>query len=114
MKLLSTILFLFFLLVSPVLADTYGAIAYSESTGKWGYSFDQSSRDAAEQRALGECGARDATVPVWVKNGWAALAKNSRGEWATGWSGNSRAEAEQIALDEIGGGSIVCWVYSGE
>lgn|GEM_PF-5377611 len=39
-------------------ADNYGAIAYSKSSGAYGYSYDFGSREAAEERALSECRAR--------------------------------------------------------
>lgn len=91
----------------------YGAIAFSPSTGAYGFSHDWSSRAQAERDAVGHCAGPDARAVIWVKNGWAALARNEDGDWSTGWSGNSRAEAEQIALAKVYGGHILCWVYSG-
>jgi hypothetical protein len=93
--------------------DNYGAIAYSESTGNWGYSYDYGSRAQAENSALGRCGRGDCEIKVWFKNSCGALAKASNG--ALGWSyaADSRAEAESLALSECRSrGSncrILCW-----
>lgn len=99
----------------PVAAqgDEFAAIAYSPSTGSYGYAYGWESQDSAEVDALSRCDGYDARAVVWVRNGWAALATNSSGAWATGWSNDSRAEAESNALSGIRGGRILCWVYSG-
>lgn len=39
--------------------DNYGAIAYSDSTGNWGYSYDYGSRSEAENSALSRCKSDD-------------------------------------------------------
>lgn len=108
-----SVFLLLFLLLQPALGDQFGAISFSPSTGKWGYSHGFTSRNAAEADAVMRCHVPDARAVVWVKNGWAALAQAADGSWGTGWSTNSRAEAEEIALQEAGGGSILCWVFSG-
>ena len=93
--------------------DNYGAIAYSGSTGNWGYSYDYGSRAQAENSALSRCGKNDCEIKVWFKNSCGALAKASNG--ALGWSyaADSRSEAESIALSECRSrGSncrILCW-----
>jgi hypothetical protein len=93
--------------------DNYGAIAYSSSTGNWGYSYDYGSRAQAENSALRRCGRDDCEIKVWFKNSCGAMAKASNG--ALGWSyaASSRAEAESLALSECEArGSncrIVCW-----
>jgi hypothetical protein len=56
-----------------VAADTYGAIAFSPSSGADGYSYNFSSRSGAEEKALQECG-RGCKVVIWFRNACAALA----------------------------------------
>lgn len=53
--------------------DRYGALSYSPKTGKYGYSWNHTTRAAAEKAALAECKADDAKIVTWVKFGWAAL-----------------------------------------
>jgi hypothetical protein len=53
--------------------DRYGALAFSPKTGKYGYSWNQPSRVAAENTALTECKADDAKLLTWVRLGWAVL-----------------------------------------
>ena len=91
----------------------YGAIAYSPSTGNYGYSYGYCSQ--AESSALGKCGADDAEVEVYVQNGWAALAINDSGAIGWGWSGGSRAAAENSALANAAGcgDHILCWISAG-
>ena len=43
-------------------AASYGAIAWDQSTGKYGASWNQSTGKRAEEVALGECGASDCKV----------------------------------------------------
>lgn len=56
----------------------YGAIAYSPSTGKTGYSIDFTKRQGALRRAITECRAAaksdDCRVEVWFHDRCAALA----------------------------------------
>jgi len=94
----------------------YGAIAYSNSSGKYGYSYGCSSRSTAERLALNKCAASDRRIVVWVSKGWAALAVNDANRWGTGWSTKSRAAAERIALSKCGGANprILCWINSGK
>ncbi|HVS34024.1 MAG TPA: DUF4189 domain-containing protein [Gemmataceae bacterium] len=98
--------------------DTYTAIAYSEKTGRYGYSHDYSSSDEAKQRALAECKADDAKVLVCVGNGWCALALSDGSEYGFAYGG-SESIARRIALQECrdrGGKNahIVVSVYSGD
>jgi serine/threonine-protein kinase len=80
-------------------ANNYGAIAYSTATGAHGWSIDYPSRSAAESVALQNCrkhGA-DCVVPIWVRNGCAALAVGSGNAYGSGW-GTTRGLAESFAL----------------
>jgi serine/threonine-protein kinase len=82
---------------SPAAAqDNYGAIAYAQSSGATGYSYDFRSRDGAEERALQECG-RGCEVVIWFKNACAALATGDKNGYGSGWA-SSRSRAEEIAL----------------
>jgi hypothetical protein len=80
------------------LADNYGAIAYSPSTGAHGYSYDFPSRGQAETRALAECRARGrgCKIAVWYVNACGALATGSNG-WGSAWAG-TRSAAESRAV----------------
>ena len=92
----------------------YAAIAYSPSTGSFGYSYECDSQYQAERIAISKCSGSDARVEVWVSNGWVALACNDRGQWGTGWSTDSRAGAEMHALKGVPDGRILCWAFSGD
>jgi hypothetical protein len=52
----------------------YGAIAYSQSTGRWGYSSGFSAEVNARRQSLRNCVAGDCKVVLIVGNGYAALA----------------------------------------
>lgn len=108
-------IFLIALFIQPALADRYAAIAYSPQTGAYGYSYNAGSRSSAERSALNRCRARDARVVVWVKNGWAALARNRYGAWGTAWSSRSKSHATDLARRNVrgGGGRTHVWVNSG-
>src|SRR5438552_5382280 len=54
--------------------DKYAAIAYSPSSGAYGYSVGFATRTGAEKEALAQCKGDDAQVPVWARNGWCCLA----------------------------------------
>jgi hypothetical protein len=79
--------------------DMYGAIAYSSSTGRYGYSYDGGSRSEAEDYARSKCGRGDCAIKVWFKNACGALAVGRRGGAGWGWS-SSRESAESVALNE--------------
>jgi serine/threonine-protein kinase len=90
--------FLVSLALSPTraaAADNYGAIAFSQDSGKVGWAYDYRSRSAAEERALEECG-NDCEVVLWIMNACGALATGDDNGYGTGWAG-SRARAEEIA-----------------
>ena len=58
---------------TKALAENHGAIAFSEETGAVGYSYDHPTRDAAETKALEECGP-GCKVVQWFRNACGALA----------------------------------------
>jgi hypothetical protein len=88
----------------PAFADNFGAIAFSQSSGAHGWSYDFGSRWAAEDAALRQCGG-DCSVVVWFRNACGALAVGGGNAYGTGWSA-SRHEAEAIALSN-------CYQHSG-
>ena len=73
--------------------DKYGAIAYSQSTRRYGYAWGKTSRAEAEAAALSECTAGDAFIAVWGSNTWLALAHGDGTSY--GWARNE--ESEQVA-----------------
>jgi len=86
-------------IASAALAGPYCAIAYSKSTGRIGHGEGQNTRAEAESRALGECGAPDAQVVGWCRDGYLALALGrSMGVYATG-RGDTLQEAQKRALE---------------
>jgi serine/threonine-protein kinase len=66
-------------------ADTFGAIAYSQANGAHGYGYKARSRDAAEEKALQECGP-SCKVVIWFRNSCAALAVGKGRGYGTFWS----------------------------
>ena len=79
--------------------DNYGAIATS-SSGAWGYAYDYSSRQAAENAALQQCGESGCKVQVWFKNACGAVAKDGT-NLGWGWA-LTREQAEANALSYCG------------
>ena len=110
-----------FLFLLPVPTDShwyrhahkFGAIAYSDSTGDWGSSYNYDSREEAIEEALRRCGRSDCVYKVWFRNSCGVIAKASNG--ALGWSYGSKSllEAKFWALEECAkrgeGCKILCW-----
>ncbi len=90
----------------------YGAIAYSPSTGDYGYSYDYSSRYSAEQNAISRCGAYDCSSLIWFRNACGALAVGNNG-YGSGW-GDTKYRAKREALKSCrrysSGCSVRQWV----
>jgi Domain of unknown function (DUF4189) len=85
---------------SPALADgdRYGAIAYSQSTGAYGYSYGWGNRATAENVALANCRGANPQVVAWARNGYCALALGDTvGSYGWGY-GATAAEARTHAL----------------
>ncbi len=83
--------------------DSYAAIAYSASSGRWGYGNGYGSQGEAVARALSECGRSDAQTN-WCRNAWIALAisNQSPGGWGSGWGATASA-ARKAAIRECRG-----------
>ena len=96
----------------------YAAIAYSPSTGQYGYSYAQPSLDAASSVALSRCNASDARIMTWSRNGWCSLALShqNRNAYGIGYSPNATM-AMGYALNGVssisGDGYIAVIVNSG-
>jgi hypothetical protein len=93
--------------------DSHGAIAYSPQSGDYGYSYGQSTRAAAEQRAKRECGKADCEIAAWFESACGALAVGDDGTWAGGEGGTER-QARQDALSDCvkDGGKKCAVVYA--
>jgi hypothetical protein len=93
-------------------ADRFGAIAYSESSGSWGTSYDYGSRADAEQSALSRCARGDCQVRIWFRNACGALAVGKGNCMGWAWA-SDKAEAQRKALKncrQYGTGcSVKCW-----
>ncbi len=91
--------------------DNYGAIAFSQDDGSYGYAYDYDSRASAESQALAKCGTDSCSVVLWFMNACGALATGDGNAYGTGWA-SSRGEAERIAMSncEANGCSILAWV----
>jgi hypothetical protein len=113
-------------MLMSVTALAYGghaAIVFNKSTGAWGAYHGANSRAAAENRAIGFCGASCAGVDAgalesgqsglnetFVYNGWIALAKGQNGAYGTSGNHGSQYDAEVSALTNCGGDANGCYV----
>jgi hypothetical protein len=90
-------------------ADNWGAIAYDDTDGHWGLSYNYATRGEAERVAIQECGVRSCKVAIWFKNSCGAVAQSAT-YWGVG-EGNSRREAERESLSACGQRSceVVAW-----
>ena len=65
---------------APVIdAGTFGAIAYSPSTGKIGYAYGFGDGEAAKANAVSSCGVGDCAWQVMESNQYAVLASGTGG-----------------------------------
>jgi hypothetical protein len=83
--------------------STYGAVAFSSSTGSYGYAWNCGTRGEAEQAALARCTASDARIVGWVQGGWLVLAIGENNSYGIGWEygdGATNTVAQQRAIDE--------------
>ena len=98
---------------STLANDHYGAIAYSPTNGKYGYTYDYGTRASAEEAALRNCNDADCRLVLWFVNACGALAIGDGYAWGAGWA-SSQSEAENIAMSycnrEAQGCSIARWV----
>jgi hypothetical protein len=78
------------------------SIAYSQSTGKVGFSARQATtKEGADALAIRMCGAPDAKVWMWGQNQWVAIAAVAGQVGNAGFGrGNTADEAQQRAMAE--------------
>src|SRR6476659_9842070 len=77
--------------------STYAAVAFSQSTGAYGYSWNQPNQCCAERAALSVCGADDAEIVGWVKGGFIALAIGDDNSYGGGWQYGATASSDEAA-----------------
>lgn len=89
---------------------SYGAIAFSPSTGAWGDAYRDGNRAEAERRALAECArnARDCTVAVWLNDQCGAVASAEAGIWAGGLGRTQAAASNDAMADCLKRGGKKC------
>jgi hypothetical protein len=80
----------------------YAGIAYSQTTGKIGYTVRRARTEAEAQKLAAEnCGAPDAKTFIWGPSQWVAIAIADALPGTAGFGrGNSSEEAQRRALDE--------------
>jgi serine/threonine-protein kinase len=100
---------------------SYVAIAFSPSTGAYGYAYNYWSRYSAEREALRRCPHADAKIVGWVQAGWLALAIGDDNAYGVGWeygNGSTNNDAKRRALKECAsrttGAHLVLCICSGD
>ena len=81
----------------PLTANGYGAIAFSRSTGRYGWSHHADDRSAAERLALQHCQASDAMIVAWGQSTFLALALADDGAYGWAWD-SARNNAARRAI----------------
>jgi hypothetical protein len=101
-------------LATPACAALYAAIAYSPSTGRYGFTYNYNYLGDAEVDALARCDAPDGQIVAWCFNEWCALAVADDGSYGYS-SGATQAEAEYLAVSYCTGPNahVLCSVFSG-
>ncbi|HEY6417414.1 MAG TPA: DUF4189 domain-containing protein [Candidatus Binataceae bacterium] len=81
----------------------YGAIAYAEKNGAYGFSYDVNNADEANHRALSNCAKNGdgCKVVISFSNNCAALAAGDNNRFATSMAG-TRAQAQADAMTACG------------
>ena len=106
----------FTLSAASTVSAANAAIAFSQSTGNYGYSEGYYYLAGAKGAAMDNCPGCDAKIVVWASNGWCALAVGDDNGYGYGWA-SCKCEAERLALEQCGrntcNGRIVVSVYSG-
>jgi hypothetical protein len=75
----------------------FGAIAYSATTRRVGWSSACETQASANRLAEERCAASDAAVVTWGADSWLALALGDSGAWGAGVR-HTREDAERAAL----------------
>ena len=92
------VLVLFLGMTAPVGAgeNTYAAVAFSPSTGRYGFGNGCRTEYQAVEKARQECGASDA-ITKWCRNSWIALAVSKETPGGYGWAWGATAAAAESA-----------------
>jgi hypothetical protein len=77
---------------------SYAAIAFNKQTGATGYGYRATSRAAAEEKALQECG-RGCVIVAWVRDQCLSLATGRGNGYGYGFSTND-ARAMEVAVEQ--------------
>ena len=91
----------------------YAAIAFSMSTGRYGFAFNHEDLNEARDAALRNCRASDGKVVATSENNWCVLALGNKRS-AFGWAnGDQNGDVRSRAIDEVmkhtsGGYVAVC------
>jgi serine/threonine-protein kinase len=64
---------------------SYAAVAFSPSTGEFGYAWNHGSRSEAERVALSRCTEKDAKIIGWVNDGFMAVAIGEDNSYGMGY-----------------------------
>jgi Domain of unknown function (DUF4189) len=95
---------------------SFGAIAYSTTTGQWGWANGFTTLAEAQVAATGFCGASDCVAVNWEQASCAALAvaNDDPAAWGAYGGAPSQDQADLLALDECQGRSggrcsVVAW-----
>jgi Domain of unknown function (DUF4189) len=94
---------------APV-TPTFGAIAFSPSTGRYGTSWNRLTSVGAQQAAVTACGVGDCTARVTEQDEFAVLVRGSAGV-TTAWNPDL-ATAQQAALTSCSTQSTDCHVVA--
>ena len=87
-------------------AETYAAIAFAQGSGNYGYWHRASSRAAAEEGALQECGP-GCSVVIWTRDACAVLAVGDDNGYGSYWS-TSEDDAVSGALGQCENNTSNC------
>ena len=81
-------------------AEYFGAIAYSPTSGVYGFSYDHGSRRDAEARAISECRmrGRGCKIAIWFKNACGSVAVGSNGWGLHGQAPAGTQSVQPIAI----------------
>jgi serine/threonine-protein kinase len=93
---------------SPTALPEFAAIAYSVSTGAYGYGYRYPNRAGAEARAIQECNLRasDCQALFWFQNACGSLARATSGAYGWAWDAQiKKAESESLRLCKSYGGT---------
>ena len=63
--------------VGATAPGNYGAIAFSDQSGRFGWAADRATQPDAERAAVAHCGAADCRAIVWTRDSCAAIARGA-------------------------------------